>query len=1087
MESSDVISEKLESKDAIQAASSDMISESKDAIQAASSDMISESKDAIQAASSEVAFEEFQMKTTTAAIYVLDKTLYDCAVKLKEFLIQDCNIKVCSEGHGHWREHIRDTIAETSANIKNYTISSHTEVTSTDVSIRGYGYLESLIIEAKRKDEGLHHDVIILLGHSSVLLAEDKDLVETFAKLNPTIIAFLGCCGGNTRYGPILTMSYMLRNTSWEIPSPMIAAPPIIAFYQRQIYTDELKNTSLIIGLQYYLHFCYGDDGSYSSRAQYFHFNKRDTAKYAFALANAKLNESAVPPTYTDPTVFINDKDGKNPVQMILHKCGLTTEAAPLSCMQLAMYSPMVVHVDSRVKVRSFTVEDKWPKYWPKYWLDRQIILPKESCFEHKLVIDDVLWQLDQQRIKITIHGAIPDIYIETNTREPYAQIRIFYKTLPKQITVSEDPKSSKASQWTKVSEDLQGIEVILKTPNDSSKISHSDFNQTQGVQITFSTSDGDLKDISIDKHGTEITFCICNKYTSISQDQQSCETQILIIDLHGVGVGITVDELSKVCSEKIEELQLHRIMPLVCEIKFIKLLKDTLKLMRTGDKSSWEKIDPLQFLIAVLRGHWGQIKADIIKKWATYYLKKSMSNVKKDNPEALHQYKLCCMCFVLLFEDSFVRFVKDEKDYHQYVIIVCIKEKNKLNDVIKTDDSPQSLPDESPTPFPPDKDPLSCWVDLLQHCKPISDCVDLYNKDNHPNYKWAIGNRYGPKLGQQENTYDYKYAEFLLVMGALSDECQKKEDALRRICYHVSEFENKNDKEKGRMKCFTDDPKDIEEMDKTIVKKLFIVKSEIEGLSFIETRLLLDCSKQNQKLDKKLQGDKVNLIEKLLDLYKKDPAMWHLPDVPTLEEVTKTTLYEAAEDTSDDTLLNQVIGRCLHQACATLSIERSLCQAVKNCTATNWDKVSSCRFVFAQFMTDKKHEIKGILFYTETHYGDNLIDFNEEQLDELDELKCTCYNKKTNCYKMVTKLITPRPVSRKNLLKAITTLKGPCRYRMLQITIKQMKDEKILIFPFVKVGRLTLTYDENGQLKRIDLEKCAECVAMEKYKQMHP
>ena len=135
-----------------------------------------------------------------------------------------------------------------------------------------------------------------------------------------------------------------------------------------------------------------------------------------------------------------------------------------------------------------------------------------------------------------------------------------------------------------------------------------------QEVQITFSTSDGDLKDISIDKYGTEITFCIPNKYTSISQDQQSCETQILIIDLHGVGVGITVDELSKVCSEKIKELQLHRIIPLVCEIQFIKLLKDTLKLMRTGDKSSWEKIDPLQFLIAALRGHWGKIETDIIK-----------------------------------------------------------------------------------------------------------------------------------------------------------------------------------------------------------------------------------------------------------------------------------------------------------------------------------------------------------------------------------------------------------------------------------------------------------------------------------------
>ena len=51
---------------------------------------------------------------------------------------------------------------------------------------------------------------MIILGHSSVLFAEDKDLIETCAKLDLTIIAFVGCCEGNTRYGPILNMSYLL-------------------------------------------------------------------------------------------------------------------------------------------------------------------------------------------------------------------------------------------------------------------------------------------------------------------------------------------------------------------------------------------------------------------------------------------------------------------------------------------------------------------------------------------------------------------------------------------------------------------------------------------------------------------------------------------------------------------------------------------------------------------------------------------------------------------------------------------------------------------------------------------------------------
>ena len=322
----------------------------------ASSDVISEkpeSKDTIQAASSEVAFEEFKLQNTTAAIYVLDKTLKNLAKDIKEFLTKDCEITACDD---HWSEHVGNTIEQTAANSDDCqhfkSLHPYKPLTSTAVSIRSYGYLERLITETKRRVEGrgLHHDVIILLGHSSVLLAEDKDLVETFAKLNPTIIAFVGCCGGNTRYGPILTMSYMLYNISREVPLPMIppshmiapspmiapshmiAPSPMIAFYQRQVYMDELFNTSLIIGLQYYLHIRYGDKVGMRGR-----YTEKDMAKCAFALA--KLNKS-VPPT--DPTGFINDREGNNPVQMILHKCDLTTEAIPLSCMQLAMYSPMV-------------------------------------------------------------------------------------------------------------------------------------------------------------------------------------------------------------------------------------------------------------------------------------------------------------------------------------------------------------------------------------------------------------------------------------------------------------------------------------------------------------------------------------------------------------------------------------------------------------------------------------------------------------------------------------------------------------------------------------------------------------------------
>ena len=52
---------------------------------------------------------------------------------------------------------------------------------------------------------------------------------------------------------------------------------------------------------------------------------------------------------------------------------------------------------------------------------------------------------------------------------------------------------------------------------------------------------------------------------------------------------------------------------------------------------------------------------------------------------------------------------------------------------------------------------------------------------------------------------------------------------------------------------------------------------------------------------------------------------------------------------------------------------------------------------MFAQFITSVNNVIKGILFYTDTHCGDNLIDFNKAQLDKLKK-ECT-RGKKAKCF----------------------------------------------------------------------------------------
>ena len=971
-------------------------------------------------ASSEVAFEEFKLQNTTAAIYVLDKTLYKLAEKIaekiKKILIQGYEISVC--GEVHWSEHIGDTIAKTSANFEECQLKSKTQLKlkifepqtstdvskpSTDVSIRDYGYLERLITEAKRRVEGqgLHHDVIILLGHSSVLLAEDKDVIEAFAKLNPTIIAFLGCCGGNTRYGPIVTMSYML-------PSH---CKPIIAFYQQQIYTEELENTSLIIGLQYYLHIHYSDKVDISQ----YGYTKKDMAKCAFALA--KLNKS-VPPT--DPTVFINDRNGKNPVQMILHKCDLTTEAAPLSCMQLAMYSPMVV--DSK-EFRSFTIDDKWLIHDPpdKFKIVRRIIptitLPKESCLEHKLVIDDVLWKLDQQKIKIMIHGH-GDIKIEQLVDyKSYDHGEVMIKiseTLPTKIAImiSEDNKNLDSKKIGKIDVMFPRDSIIVHSSTDEVTIKLA---AGRGV-ITINK----IETIKLQPQLYSHTY-MCR--TMISQDEQ--EIRLISQDLpKGHLQGITVDDLSRICWKKIEELHLHKIIPLVCEIKFIKLFNETLKLLRIGDKSSWERIDPLQFLVAVLRGHWGKNNLTCIKEWATFCLLKSMGNVKRGNPKLLHQYKLCCMCFVLLFNDSFVRFAKpDEKECDQYEIIVCNKEEHRLIDVICNSKSPQAPLHDPSGIFPTGE--LAGWVGLFECCDHEHGCIDLY-KSGKP---WEIRNHYRIRTIPDSQRYPYQRNELLLCLGALSDEARQLSDATdgvrhqqsinkttRQRCYNVKEFFNQDNEKKGHMEYFSD----LKILADLIEKN----KLHDYGISYTETKLVLDSTKFQ------------NVLE-LHSLYAQDLAMQRVVEISVLRKV-------------------------IHDS-------------------KNWEKISSCRFVFAQFVTPitpVNRTITGILFYTDTHYGHNLIEFNEAQLDKL-QTECPCKPKNVNCFNKLSRALqTPaeyRHISERELICAISKgLCRPCRYRMLDITIQEIEASSNKIFPFIKVGRLTLTYNDNGQLDDIHLDECA-------------
>ena len=88
-------------------------------------------------------------------------------------------------------------------------------------------------------------DVVMILGHSSALFAEDYKLITVLAKMKPTIVAFIGCGEGNTRFGPVVNMARILSCVCGDVT-------PIVGFYQRRVYVSELQDTNLIVGLQYY-------------------------------------------------------------------------------------------------------------------------------------------------------------------------------------------------------------------------------------------------------------------------------------------------------------------------------------------------------------------------------------------------------------------------------------------------------------------------------------------------------------------------------------------------------------------------------------------------------------------------------------------------------------------------------------------------------------------------------------------------------------------------------------------------------------------------------------------------------------------
>ena len=243
---------------------------------------------------------------------------------------------------------------------------------------------------------------------------------------------------------------------------------------------------------------------------------------------------------------------------------------------------------------------------------------------------------------------------------------------------------------------------------------------------------------------------------------------------------------------KNIQDYKLHVLIPLIYEIKFLKLFKETKTKLKSGDEKEWKNVDHLQFLVAVLRGHWGKNSLTIMTTWAKFHLAEMMKEItlKSEDINLCHRYKLCCICYVLLSDDHFVRFIipgLDKHDLCQYSILACTREKSHEQ---FTDITPQSNPIlvRLSGRFPDDNE--LPWTELYQNCEYIPECVELVN---HQRESWNIANKivYDGAEHQEFCGFRYTRNHFRLAMGAMSDFVKQKKDKSRLTCYHCSNFNN--------------------------------------------------------------------------------------------------------------------------------------------------------------------------------------------------------------------------------------------------------------------------------------------------------
>ena len=273
------------------------------------------------------------MDKAHVCIYVLDDKLNQTADEIKRFLRKECKIKCYNELEK--KEYNMMSIGKAILKVKEKTkhLLENQRTAGTlyhqamDLCGQAVPFEEPLsenavkVISMPNFDEGVSagthdHEVVIVLGHSNVFNFGQFnicDILEVILHPGLVIAAFLGCCGGSARYGPLLMISQL---TDLEA---------IFGFYQRKIYIDELTQTSLVTGIRNYLRLS----------EMLNEVELKIIAKRSFVQAALELQHNL-----DDPAIFANDSGDKSTTQMFLStlKKKFSIPDIPLSCLHLALF-----------------------------------------------------------------------------------------------------------------------------------------------------------------------------------------------------------------------------------------------------------------------------------------------------------------------------------------------------------------------------------------------------------------------------------------------------------------------------------------------------------------------------------------------------------------------------------------------------------------------------------------------------------------------------------------------------------------------------------------------------------------------------